>query len=71
MDYEYVIVTSIPVFKYKGVLFTDERWAEDINGQVGLWKKLNIVCPIKESKKFTRGICRTQYQYKIQNIHKF
>ena len=51
MNYEYVIVTSIPVFNYKGVLYIDDRWAEDINGQLGLWKELNILCPVKESKK--------------------
>lgn len=51
MNYEYVIVTSIPVFIYKGVIYTNDTWMEDIKCQLGLWKTLNILCPVKKLKK--------------------
>lgn len=66
-----MIITSIPVFNYKGILYTDDKWAEDIKGQLGLWKKLNVVCPIKELKTEPISLVVSDTNIKFQTFSNF
>lgn len=43
----YSIVTGIPLWENGGHLYIDDRWAEDIKGQVGLWESVEVFCPVR------------------------
>lgn len=71
MNYEYVIVTSIPIFTYNNVFYTDDTWVKDIQGQIGLWKKLNIVSPVKELEKEPINLVMLPDSIKLITFSKF